>query len=455
MSALKAKTAGARDKLADLDPAQQRLELWKFRRLLGWLGSARGNGTSMISLVIGQGDQTSRVAKMLVEEYGTASNIKSRTNRMSVLSAITSAQQRLKLHQSTPPNGLALYVGTVVSDNDGKEKKVTVCFEPFRPVRTSMYMCDSRFHVGPLEDLARADDAKYGIIVVDGKSAMFGTVCGSTKEVVHSFSVDLPKKHNKGGQSALRFSRLREEKRHNYVRKVCEAATRIYISPTTAMPTVRGIVLAGAADFKTELTRSDLFDPRLSAIVVCTVDVAYGGDVGFNHALEASSGALSDLRLVQEKKLISRLFNALGEANDTAAVGVEETMCCLEAGAVELLLIWEGLEVREAEADMDAASDDVHKDGNGNDNCDKGDNGGECERRPLLLDRLVQEHSKYGCTLEIVSDKTQEGSQFCKGLGGIGAVLRYAIDIDAHLGRTEADMDAARIFDDDSLDDVF
>lgn len=42
--------------------------------------------------------QVSRVTKMLGDEYGTASNIKSRVNRLSVLSAITCAQQRLKLY---------------------------------------------------------------------------------------------------------------------------------------------------------------------------------------------------------------------------------------------------------------------------------------------------------------------------------------------------------------------
>ena len=35
---------------------------------------------------------------MLADEYGTASNIKSRVNRLSVLSAITATQQRLKLY---------------------------------------------------------------------------------------------------------------------------------------------------------------------------------------------------------------------------------------------------------------------------------------------------------------------------------------------------------------------
>ena len=56
------------------------------------------NGTSMISLIIPPKDQVSRIAKMLADEYGTASNIKSRVNRLSVLGAITSVQQRLKLY---------------------------------------------------------------------------------------------------------------------------------------------------------------------------------------------------------------------------------------------------------------------------------------------------------------------------------------------------------------------
>ena len=43
---------------------------------------------------------------MLADEYGTASNIKSRVNRLSVLGAITSVQHRLKLYTKVPPNGL-------------------------------------------------------------------------------------------------------------------------------------------------------------------------------------------------------------------------------------------------------------------------------------------------------------------------------------------------------------
>ena len=41
----------------------------------------RSNGTSMISLIIPPKDMIARVNKMLGDEYGTASNIKSRVNR--------------------------------------------------------------------------------------------------------------------------------------------------------------------------------------------------------------------------------------------------------------------------------------------------------------------------------------------------------------------------------------
>ena len=58
----------------------------------------------MISLIIPPRDQISRVAKMLNDEFGTAQNIKSRVNRQSVLSAITSTLQRLKLYS----RGIAL-----------------------------------------------------------------------------------------------------------------------------------------------------------------------------------------------------------------------------------------------------------------------------------------------------------------------------------------------------------
>ena len=78
----------------------------------------------------------------------------------------------------------------------------------------------------------------------------------------------------------LRFARLRMEKRHNYVRKVAETAVTLFLTNDKA--NVSGLILAGSADFKTELSQSDMFDQRLQAKIIKLVDVSYGGENGFN-----------------------------------------------------------------------------------------------------------------------------------------------------------------------------
>ena len=54
------------------------------------------------------------------------------------------------------------------------------------------------------------------------------------------------------------------EKRHNYVRKVAEVAVQLFIANDRA--NIAGLVMAGSADFKTELSQSDMFDPVRSSL---------------------------------------------------------------------------------------------------------------------------------------------------------------------------------------------
>jgi peptide chain release factor subunit 1 len=323
--------------------SDRNIEIWKIKKLIKALESVRGNGTSMISLIMPPRDQVTRVTKMLGDEYGTASNIKSRVNRQSVLAAITSAQQRLKLYNKVPPKGLVLYTGTVVNE-DGKEKKVTIDFEPFKPINVSLYLCDNKFHTEALSELLASDD-KFGFIVMDGNGALFGTLSGNTREVLYKFTVDLPKKHGHGGQSALQFAWLRMEKRHNYVRKTAETATLHFINLNTNQPNVSGLILAGSADFKTELSKSDMFDQRLQAKILKVVDVSYGGESGFNQAIELSAEILANVKFIQEKKLIGKFFEEISQDTGKYVFGVEDTLKALEIGAVDTLIVWENLDI--------------------------------------------------------------------------------------------------------------
>ncbi|XP_002156159.1 eukaryotic peptide chain release factor subunit 1 isoform X1 [Hydra vulgaris] len=431
--------------------SDRNVEIWKIKKLIRSLEAARGNGTSMISLIIPPKDQISRVSKMLADEFGTASNIKSRVNRLSVLGAITSVQNRLKLYNKVPPNGLVVYCGTIVT-NEGKEKKVNIDFEPFKPINTSLYLCDNKFHTEALTALLE-DDNKFGFIIMDGNGALFGTLCGNTRDVLHKFTVDLPKKHGRGGQSALRFARLRMEKRHNYVRKVAETAVQMFISNDKV--NVTGIVMAGSADFKSELSTSDMFDQRLQAKILKIVDISYGGENGFNQAIELSAEVLSNVKFIQEKKLIGKYFDEISQDTGRFCFGVEDTIKALEMGSVETLIIWENMDVqRVVLKNPEGSVDEVkvlllnpEQEKDRSHFIDK-ETGLELEvvDKMSLIEWLANKYKSFGAHLEIVTDRSQEGSQFCRGFGGIGGLLRYKVDFQS----MEADeLDDLEIDDDD------
>lgn len=143
------------------------IEVWKIRRLIKNLEKLRGTGTSMISLLLSPRDAISKVQGMLATEIGTASHIKSRVNRQAVMSAITSAKERLKLYSRTPTNGLVIFCGTVIGEDGGSEKKYTIDFEPFRPLNTFKYICDNKFCTEPLFELLENDDT-FGFVIMDG-----------------------------------------------------------------------------------------------------------------------------------------------------------------------------------------------------------------------------------------------------------------------------------------------
>jgi len=374
------------------------------------------------------------VVKLLNDEFGAASCIKSNMNRKSVLTAITSARERLKLYNRTPPNGLALFTGTTTGDDGKTEKRMVIDFEPPKPLNRFQYLCDSKFHVEDLQGLLENEDV-FGFIIVDGNGALYGTVQGKTKKVLHQFRVDLPKKHSRGGQSSVRFARLRLIARQGYLKKACEAATQVFI--TNDKPNVKGLVLAGFADFKNDMYQSDMLDQRLKPKVLKVVDVSYGDENGFNQAIELAQECLSNVKFVQEKKTLSKFFEEVSLDSGMVVFGVADTIKVLETSAVDTLLVYENLDLwkvvlmnKEDESTntifltTDQLSDPkYYKDANTN-----------AELEPIetvqLTEWLAENYSNFGATLNFMTDKSSEGFQFVKGFGGIGGFLRYKVDVE-------------------------
>jgi peptide chain release factor subunit 1 len=389
------------------------LEILRTKKLIKHLESARGNHTSMVSLLIKSGDQLNLVNQMLLNELGTASNIKSRVNRLSVLGAINSVKEKLKLYPRLPPNGLCIFSGNLSTDDAVKEKQVTVDFEPYKPLRTSLYLCDSVFHTEELYYLLQSDKT-YGYIVVDGNGCLYGTLAGNNKITLGSIGVDLPKKHNKGGQSANRFARLRLEARHNYVTKCCELATKYFIS--NDVPNINGLILAGSADFKDVIQKSDLFDYRLRPIVLGSVDINYGGESGFSQAISLSESIIGNMKINEEKKVLTDLFNEIAQDTNKYSIGIQDTIMALEAGAVEKLIVFEDTVInRYTFVDTERvlySSEEIH----------------EYVEKINFVDWLAEHYKEFGTELKLVSTNTHEGVQFVNGFGGVAGLLRWPMN---------------------------
>ena len=405
------------------------LEMFRLKKLIQDLDQMRGLGTSMITLIINYKDQISQFSKMLVDEVGKATNIKSRVTRQNVIDALTSTMEKLRLYNKTPSNGLVIFCGLVQMPTGG-EKMIKIDLEPFKPINTSLYRCDNIFHTDELKSLL-VDNDKFGFLIMDGNGSLFGLLQGNTKIILNQFKVNLPKKHSKGGQSANRFSRLVTESRHNYIRKVGEGLTKAFI--TNDVPNVKGLILAGSAEFKNKLQKSDLFDPRLAPIVMKVVDISYGGELGFNQAIELSQDALKNVKFIHEKKILEKFYEEIAKDSGKYVFGIKDTMEAIENGVVDILIIWENIDfirltLKDNKNQIRVETVSSRKVIGQKYKPDDSDVEYEIVENISLSEWLLDNYKKYVSQLQIVTDKTSEGNQFVKGFGGIGGILRYKLE---------------------------
>ncbi|KAK4385457.1 Eukaryotic peptide chain release factor subunit-3 [Sesamum angolense] len=179
-----------------------------------------------------------------------------------------------------------------------------------------------------------------------------------------------------------------------------------------------------------------MFDPRLQAKILNVVDVSYGGENGFNQAIELSAEILSNVKFIQEKRLIGKFFEEISQDTGKYVFGVDDTIKALEMGAVETLIVWENLDINRHTLKNSVTNEIVIKFLNKdqeNDQSNFKDTATsaelEVQEKMPLLEWFANEYRNFGCSLEFVTNRSQEGSQFCRGFGGIGGILRYQLDM--------------------------
>jgi peptide chain release factor subunit 1 len=139
---------------------------------------------------------------------------------------------------------------------------------------------------------------------------------------------------------------------------------------------------------------------------------------------------------------------------------VQDTLQALEMSAVEVLVVWENLtinrlQVRNASTSEESVLHLTPEQERNEAHFHDAETGALLEiiERITLVEWLANNYKNFGANLEFITDRSQEGSQFCRGFGGIGGLLRWKVDfVEMEMA---AELDISLADDDDDDDDKY
>ena len=403
-------------------------DLYEFKKTLKELSEKKGKGTELVSMYIPPNKQLSDIGKQMRDELGQSANIKSKTTRTNVQSAIRVIMERIRMFSQPPANGLVLFVGMIPKGGPGTEKMETVVFEPPEEVQTYWYICDSTFFLEPLEDMIASKDV-YGVAVIDRNEATIATLKGKRINVVANLTSGVPGKHKAGGQSQRRFDRVIEQLAHEFLKRIGSHMDDEFLP---IKDDLRGIILGGPGYTKEDFYNGDYMHYELKDKVITTVDTSYTGEFGIREVIAKASGALEELDVIKEKKLVQRFLKELINDHGLSSYGEKQVRNALQMGAVDTLLLSEDLKSKRLTIDCQACgfhAEVTQKEGQKvNDlSCPQCGEKMKITKEEDTIEELAQIAEDLGSTIEIISTETEEGMQLFRAFGGIAAILRYNV----------------------------
>jgi peptide chain release factor subunit 1 len=353
----------------------------KFEDTIEELAKIRGRHTELVSVYIPSGFNINTVSRQLEGEASTASNIKSKNTRKAVLDALERIMRELKLYKQTPDNGMALFAGNV-SEVEGQEDIKIWVIEPPQPLKVRLYRCDQEFVLEPLKEMTEVKEV-FGLVVMDRKEATIGLLEGKQIKVLRKLTSGVPGKYRAGGQSSVRFERIREGMAKEFYRRIAEAMKDLFFD----MPKLKGILIGGPIPTKEDFLKEGDIVTALKEKIIGMRDIGDTDEHGLKMLVESSSDILAKQEIIHEKKLLEKFFDMLGKYPDKVAYGKESVEKAIRFGAVDTIILSKKI--------------------------------GKAEIAELTL-----KAENISAKVEIVSVETPEGEQFYN-LSGIGAILRF------------------------------
>ncbi len=402
------------------------MEKYKFRRALEQIEQAQGRGTELVSVYIPPNRPVFDVTNYLRGEISQSSNIKSASTRKHVQQAIESCISRIKGYRMPPPNGLVVFAGHKQIGADQTEM-VAFVLEPPETVQSFLYRCDSKFYTEPLHEMMMEKDL-YGLVVIDRAEATIGLLRGKRIEVLKNMQSLVPSKHRMGGQSARRFERLIEIAAHEWYEKVAGVMEDAFLN----RPELKGIIVGGPGYTKEYFATQDYVHHELKKkILEPYLDTGYTDEYGLRELVEKAKTILADLDLMREKSLVQKLMDEIRkEEGGLAAYGEDQVRHALQLGAVDTLLISEG--IRKLRIKLKCENGDWEGDRTVADEatlpkCPQDGGNLVTVSKEDIIEEFNNLASQSGTRVELISKDSEEGELFLRAFGGIAAILRYRV----------------------------
>lgn len=403
-------------------------ERYEFKRLIKELKGKVGRGTELISLYIPPGRNVYDVVKYLRDEYDQAGNIKDKLTRKNVQSAIESIIQRLRLYREIPSNGLVIFCGAIPQGKDrGTERIEIYVIEPPEPVRSFQYVCDHEFYLEPLEEMAR-EKRVYGLIVMDRGGGLIATLKGSNYEIIDWVSSDIPPKHSAGGQSQRRFERIREERVHDFFKRLGIRANEAFLP---LLDELEGIIIGGPGDARERFEEGNYLDYRLKEKIIANLPLSYTEEQGLRELIIKAEDLIKESALYKERVLVEEVFSLLARSPKRVAYGLSEVERAVESGAAEKVLVMEDLPFKKVRLRCEVCGYEegrVMRKGESVDSweCPNCRATSYSVEEVDLIEYLGEMARQSGAEVYVISGSSEWGMQL-RSLGGVVAVLRYEL----------------------------
>ena len=399
----------------------KRKALRRLKKLLRELKKIKGRHTELVSLYIPAGSNIVDIIAQVRSEQSTAQNIKSKQTRKNVLGALEKIIQHLKQFKEVPENGLVVFSGNV-SLTEGESDIRIWSLEPPEKLKTKIYWCDQEFVLEPLEEMAKEKDV-FGLIVLDSKEATLGFLRGKKVEVVRHIESIVPSKTTKGGFSQMRYQRIREQALHEFLRKVGEQASKLFLEEEK----LKGIIIGGPGPIKERFYEEKYLHYKLQQKVLGIKDISYTDEYGLEELVRRSEDILKEFEVMKEREVLNKFFEEL-KKDGLVTYGLYRVLNALKAGAIDTLIISENYEIFKVKLkcqcgyteEKELESKDLEKQ-----KCKNCNSIMQVIKKEDLIDILVEEAKNFGTKVLFVSNETQEGREFSNF--GIGAILRFKV----------------------------